>query len=252
MRVVTFASFALAVFPFVTNAWTMKAGMSDSQGRCRIPPSASAPLSRRDALCIGSIPAVTLGFAASGLILQYPRRTEAAFPFGGDGDVAGQLDDVARARQKVEEVLSGLKSKQLKGGKDDSATVVRYMDAHYKPLQEKMVTLAPKMKVGDEEKQKRLETLPLLLKGHLFELAAAARTGVAAEQLQEMEEVAESVDEFLALARESGRYQVRDYLGPAPEFDVKREYGPFACEFWGKVRLPESNVCVWPDEVEKK
>ena len=58
---------------------------------------------------------------------------------------------------------------------------------------EKMGTLAPKIKLdgADEEKQKRFETLPFLLKGHLLELAAAARSGDAAEQLEEMEEVAE-------------------------------------------------------------
>ena len=57
---------------------------------------------------------------------------------------------------------------------------------------EKLAKLAPKMKLdasggGAEEKQKRLETLPFLLKGHLLELAAACRTGDAAEQLEEME-----------------------------------------------------------------
>lgn len=121
-------------------------------------------------------------------------------------------------------VLSQLKEKKLKGGKDDSAVVVRYADAVFKPMQgpsllnlaprvgiktirlnpipstisilpnhaEKLATLAPKIKLplegeGAEEKQKRLETLPFLLKGHLLELAAACRSGDAAEQLEEME-----------------------------------------------------------------
>lgn len=35
------------------------------------------------------------------------------------------------------------------------------------------------------------------------------------------------MDEFLQLA--SAKYSVKSYLGPAPEFDVKKEYGPFAC-----------------------
>lgn len=66
-----------------------------------------------------------------------------------------------------------------------------------------------------------------------------------------MEEVAESVDEFLALA--SAKYAIKNYLAVGKgEFDVVKEYGPFACEFWGKTRLPDSNVCVWPDELEKK
>lgn len=38
-----------------------------------------------------------------------------------------------------------------------------------------------------------------------------------------MQEVAESVDEFLALA--ATKYSIKSYLGPAPEFDVKKEYG---------------------------
>lgn len=57
---------------------------------------------------------------------------------------------------------------------------------------EKLAALAPKIKLdasgeGAEEKKKRLETLPFLLKGHLLELAAACRSGDAAEQLEEME-----------------------------------------------------------------
>jgi hypothetical protein len=57
---------------------------------------------------------------------------------------------------------------------------------------EKLALVAPKIKLeasgeGAEEKQKRLETLPFLLKGHLLELAAACRSGDAAEQLEEME-----------------------------------------------------------------
>jgi len=231
------------------DAFTMKAGTHSSPTPHRHRRTISHG-TRKDALLQTSFGALALGFAASGVVMPSPRRAQ-AFPFGGGEDVTGALDEVARARQKVEEVLSGLKSKQLKGGKEDSATIVRYMDAHYKPLQEKMLVLAPKLKLADEEKQKRAELLPLLLKGHLAELAAATRTGVASEQLQEMEEVAESVDEFLALAKEGGK-EVKSYLGPAPEFDVTREYGPFACEFWGKVRLPESNVCVWPDELGAK
>lgn len=46
------------------------------------------------------------------------------------------------------------------------------------------------------------------------------------------QEVAESVDEFLSLA--SAKYAIKSYMGPAPEFDVKKEYGPFAC---GAVRV---------------
>lgn len=38
-----------------------------------------------------------------------------------------------------------------------------------------------------------------------------------------VQEVAESVDEFLALA--ATKYSIKSYLGPAPEFDVKKEYG---------------------------
>jgi hypothetical protein len=253
MRVYAIAIVVLATAAR-TDAFTMKAGTPSSpststatQQRHRRTISHST---RKDALLQGSFGALALGFAASGLVMPSPRRAE-AFPFGGDDEVTGALDEVARARQKVEEVLSGLKSKQLKGGKEDSATIIRYMDAHYKPLQAKMLDLAPKLKLADGEKQKRAELLPLLLKGHLAELTAAARTGVANEQLQEMEEVAESVDEFLALAKEGGKV-VKSYLGPAPEFDITREYGPFACEFWGKVRLPESNICVWPDELEAK
>jgi hypothetical protein len=41
----------------------------------------------------------------------------------------------------------------------------------------------------------------MLFQGHLFELSAATKSLDAKEQLQEVEEVAETVDEFLTLAK---------------------------------------------------
>ncbi len=250
MRFALIALAAVACMACGAQAWTMKAPASSPTTTPRR--TKNVAQTRKEALLQGSMGALVLGFAAGGVVGNgnARQRRANAFPFGGGDDAAGGLDEVARAREKVEEVLAGLKSKQLKGGKEDSSTVIRYLDAHYKPLQEKMVALAPKLKLDDKEKQERAETLPLLLKGHLLELVAAARKGDAAEQLEEMEEVAESVDEFLALG--ALKYQVKSYLGPKPEFDVMKEYGPFSCEFYGKVRLPESNVCIWPEEAAEK
>jgi len=84
----------------------------------------------------GGFGAAVLGLAVGGIVTGAPVRPAQAFPFGGDGDeVASGLDEIAKARAKVEEVVEQLKGKKLKGGADDSAVVVRYADAIFKPMQ---------------------------------------------------------------------------------------------------------------------
>ncbi len=56
-----------------------------------------------------------------------------------------------------------------------------------------------------------------------------------------IQEVAESVDEFLTLA--STKYAIKSYLGPPPEFDVKQQYGPFACEVSQSPWIDRTSVC---------
>lgn len=56
----------------------------------------------RDALLRGGFGAAVLGLAV-GSVAAAPVRPAQAFPFGGGDDVASGLDEVARARAKVEE-----------------------------------------------------------------------------------------------------------------------------------------------------
>lgn len=56
----------------------------------------------RDALFQGGFGAAVLGLAVGGVVAA-PMRPAQAFPFGGGDDVASGLDDIAKARAKVEE-----------------------------------------------------------------------------------------------------------------------------------------------------
>ena len=71
----------------------------------------SHPPPCRDALVRGSFGATALGLALGGslpTLVTQPKRAE-AFPFGGD-DLAGGVDEIARARQKVDEGEWGRRS----------------------------------------------------------------------------------------------------------------------------------------------
>jgi hypothetical protein len=57
---------------------------------------------RRDALLKGGFGAAVLGLAVGG-VMASPMRPAQAFPFGGGDDVAEGLDDIAKARARVEE-----------------------------------------------------------------------------------------------------------------------------------------------------
>jgi len=97
-----------------------------------------------------------------------PSRANAGF-FGGS-DVEEKVDEVAKSRARVEEVIKSIKKKELRGGPEDSLVVYRYSEAYFKPTQQKMAELVKVIQLGDAEKQKRFETLPLLLLGEEEEL----------------------------------------------------------------------------------
>jgi hypothetical protein len=127
----------------------------------------------------------------------------------------------------------------LKGGKEDSDVVANYMSNYIKPCQMKMEKIAAKMAL-EGESQKRLEILPQLMKGHIIELTLAIKSEKAEEQAKEVEEVQETLAEFLKLA--SDKYKVVPYA-PARPLTDKDYMGPLGCEFWGKKRIEGSNKC---------
>lgn len=112
----------------------------------------------------------------------------------------------------------GVYSKQqlLRGGPEDSAVVLNYLETYIKPCQIKMADAAPQLKL-DEESQKRLELLPALMKGHILELQQAINEQKAESQAREVEEVQETLAEFLLLA--SKKYEVTPYKPSRPLSD---------------------------------
>ncbi len=163
------------------------------------------------------------------------------------------VNDIARYQKPVSELLSQLrpsdipnaigvyqKQQILKGGKEDSDVVLNYLESYISPLQEKMAKAAPQLQIERQAKE-RLQTLPLLMKGHIVELNQAIESQKADSQAREVEEVLETLNEFLSIA--STKYTVAIFNPPKPASDAEL-FGPFGCGFYGKVRVPGSNACV--------
>lgn len=128
----------------------------------------------------------------------------------------------------------------LKGGKEDSDVVLNYLETYIKPCQSKMLEAAPKLKLVNAADQTRIELLPQLMMGHILELNQAIKDMKADSQAREVEEVTETLAEYLKLA--SSKYVVNVYV--APRALTEKEYlGPLGCEFWGKKRIEGSNAC---------
>ena len=128
----------------------------------------------------------------------------------------------------------------LKGGKEDSDVVLNYLETYIKPCQSKMLEAASKLKLANAADQTRIELLPLLMMGHILELNQAIKDMKADSQAREVEEVTETLAEYLKLA--SSKYSVNVYV--APRALTEKEYlGPLGCEFWGKKRVEGSNAC---------
>ena len=111
------------------------------------------------------------------LVSLSPGKANALF-FGSE--LENDLDQVAKARGRVGEVIKSIKKKELRGGKEDSLVVYRYAESYFKPGQTKIAELTKKIQLDDPEKQKRFETLPLLLLGGSwgwFHMVEACRRG---------------------------------------------------------------------------
>lgn len=170
-----------------------------------------------------------------------------------------KLDEISSFQKPVDELLSSLRptmqpnpigvfseTQLLKGGYEDSNVVLNYKSLYLEPLQVKMeefVKLIISKDFGDEESKNRLKSLPLLMKGHLLELDQAIKSQKASEQAKEVEEVQETLAEFLKLCS-LNKFSVTPYVPTRPLTD-KELFGPLGCEFWGKQRVPGSNACVY-------
>eukprot|EP01041_Mallomonas_annulata_P010323 gene10323-21542_t len=162
------------------------------------------------------------------------------------------IDEIAKFRTPVNDLLQQLSPQMLpnaigvfaptqvlKGTKDDCDVVLSYLEVYIKPLQTKMKKTAPTLKL-DQKSQERLEVLPNLMIGHMLELSQAINGRKVDDQKREVEEVVETLEEFLALA--SAKYNVPPLPLSRPLTDSEL-FGPLGCEFWGKERVPGSNAC---------
>jgi hypothetical protein len=174
-----------------------------------------------------------------------------------ESDEQGFVNDISKYQAPIADLLDQLrpmvtpnavgvyaKQQVLKGGKEDSDVVLNYLEGYIKPCQLKMASSASKLKLENTEAQSRLEILPNLMKGHIFELQQAIIEQKAESQAREVQEVQETLAEFLKLA--SSKYAVVPYIPVRPLSD-KELFGPLGCEFWGKQRVPGSNACFTPE-----
>lgn len=111
------------------------------------------------------------------------------------------------------------KQQLLRGGPEDSAVVLNYLETYIKPCQKRMAEAAPKLML-EGESQNRLELLPALMKGHILELQQAIDEQKADSQAREVEEVQETLAEYLLLA--SKKYEVTPYKPARPLSDKVR------------------------------
>ena len=158
-------------------------------------------------------------------------------------DEQESIDSIAIFQKPVYDLIEQLragKNQVLKGGVEDSNVVQQNVNIYIVPLQAKMLETSPKLKLGNPADQARIELLPLLMKGHILELVQAVKDGKAQSQFKEVEEVQETLQEFLKLA--SIKYTVAAFVPPRPFTDAEF-FGPFGCEYWGKRRVEGTNKC---------
>eukprot|EP00903_Cladosiphon_okamuranus_P014346 g13320.t1 len=188
----------------------------------------------------------TLGSAAALAAVVAKSKEASAFdlpiptPFGPKGPPELEVVvKVAGYSQYVNKLEQDLKAGALKGGDEDSVVVSRVLEIYLKPMQQAMLKVAPLMQIAGLEARERAKLLPSIMQGHLLELEMACGTKDAKEQLQEVEEVRETLDEFIALAKT--RYEIPTPEVPsAPEGDT---LGIFGCSFYGMKRTDGSNLC---------
>lgn len=158
-------------------------------------------------------------------------------------DEQESVNSLAMFQKPVYDLLEQLrpgKNQILKGGVEDSNVVQQNVNIYIIPLQAKMAEVAAKLKLQATADQTRVELLPLLMKGHILELTQAIKETKAESQFKEVEEVQETLTEYLKLA--SSKYIVAAFVPPRPFTDAEF-FGPFGCEYWGKKRVEGTNKC---------
>jgi len=194
--------------------------------------------------------AAILAVLVSGSVSVQP--SAAGIPFFTSTEQSA-VDDISSYQRPTAELLDSLKptmqpnpigvyqeTQLLKGGLEDSLVVKNYKESYFVPLLRKLSSAAPTLKL-DAADQTRLEVLPKLLQGHLIELDEAIKEQKAESQSREVQEIQETLAEFLKLS--SSKYVVEPYIPTRPLSD-KELFGPLGCEFWGKTRVPGSNACM--------
>jgi len=215
--------------------------------------SCSDPVSSRSAATASA--ASRVGWVASAALLGLgpARAARAGFFTSAEQDA---VTEIATYQKPVFELLESLRpvdlpnaigvyaqTQVLKGGKEDSDVVTTYVYTYIAPMQAKMEAVARQLKLPAEADQSRIEVLPALMKGHMIELKQAIAEMKAENQAREVEEVQETLAEFLKLA--STKYLVANFVPTRPLSDSEL-FGPLGCEFWGKKRVPGSNACQDP------
>ena len=180
----------------------------------------------------------------------FSRRANAGLFTSAEQD---QIEQISSFQRPIYELLDQLRpaivpnavgvyveAQVLKGSKEDSDVVLNYLETYIKPCQSKMLEAAPRLKLSNPTDQARIEVLPLLMTGHILELSQAIKEMKAESQAREVEEVIETLSEYLKLA--SSKYTVTPYV--TPRALTEKDYlGPLGCEFWGKKRIEGSNAC---------
>lgn len=211
-------------------------------------PVSSSGIYRGHVKHLSSVTAVISAFT-------FARNANAGF---FQSDEQDQIDQISSFQRPIFELLDQLRpavvpntvgvyaqTQVLKGGKEDSDVVLNYLETYIKPCQSKMADAAPKLKLANPVDQARIEVLPLLMKGHILELGQAIKEMKADSQGKEVEEVTETLAEYLKLS--SSKYSVTAYVSPRP-LTEKDYLGPLGCEFWGKKRIEGSNACANVEE----
>jgi len=201
---------------------------------------------------VGNVARPSLLAAAMAIVVNRPSPARAGLPFFASEE-QGMVDSIAAYQKPVFELLDQLRpsnvpspigvyamTQVLKGGKEDSNVVLGYLSSYISPLQKKMSEAAGKLKLPSSTDQERLAILPSLMKGHILELEQAINEMKAESQAKEVEEVQETLAEFLKIA--STNYEVKPFVPTRPLSDAEL-FGPLGCEFWGKKRVEGSNAC---------
>lgn len=173
-------------------------------------------------------------------ILAFSTSAKAGLFLSDEQEAVNSLAIFQKPVYDLLEQLRAGKNQVLKGGVEDSNVVQQNLNIYIVPLQAKMAEVAPKLKLKDAASQTRIELLPLLMKGHILELTQAVKEGKAPSQFKEVEEVQETLAEYLKLA--SSKYTVAEFIPPRPFTDAEF-FGPFGCEYWGKKRVEGTNKC---------